>query len=241
MSSQALRAGVESLPESIRERILTDPSLVLEDPELLAALIDGHESGMGDNVVDLRGLAMARLEERVAQLEQTRRTVIASAYENLVSMHLVHRAVLELLLPSGFDDFVEALAGPVAELLRVDSLNLVMESRRPVTEQMRARLTPGLVLVDQGFVDLHLQSGPDAPTRAAVLRLADPETSDLHGERETPIRSEAVMRLDFGPGRLPGLLLLGACDPDQFRPGQRTDLLEFMAQVLERQMRRWLT
>jgi uncharacterized protein YigA (DUF484 family) len=48
------------------------------------------------------------------------------------------------------------------------------------------------------------------------------------------------MRLKFGAGRLPGMLVLGAEDPHQFSPHQGTDLLAFFAGVFERIMRRWL-
>ena len=54
------------------------------------------------------------------------------------------------------------------------------------------------------------------------------------------IGSEAALTLDLGRGRLPGLLLLGSGDPDQFAPGQGTELLEFLAGVLERTLCRWL-
>ena len=55
------------------------------------------------------------------------------------------------------------------------------------------------------------------------------------------IRSEACLKLDFGKGRLPGLLVMGAEDPHQFSPQQGTDLLMFFAGVFERAMRRWLS
>ena len=54
------------------------------------------------------------------------------------------------------------------------------------------------------------------------------------------MRSEACLRLDFGPGRLPGLLVFGAEDPHQFSPQQGSDLLSFFAGVFERSMRHWL-
>ncbi|MEO0391081.1 MAG: DUF484 family protein, partial [Pseudomonadota bacterium] len=55
------------------------------------------------------------------------------------------------------------------------------------------------------------------------------------------MRSEACLKLDFGTGRLPGLLVMGAEDPHMFSPAQGTDLLSFFAGVFERQMRRWLS
>ena len=42
-------------------------------------------------------------------------------------------------------------------------------------------------------------------------------------------------------GRLPGMLVLGAEDPHQFKPNQGTDLLAFFGGVFERAMRRWLS
>ena len=42
-------------------------------------------------------------------------------------------------------------------------------------------------------------------------------------------------------GRLPGMLVLGAEDPHQFKPTQGTDLLAFFAGIFERTMRRWLS
>ncbi len=55
---------------------------------------------MGHNVVDLRGIAMERLEERLDRLEDTHRSVIAAAYDNLAGTNSIHRAVLRLLRPA---------------------------------------------------------------------------------------------------------------------------------------------
>ena len=63
----------------------------------------------------------------------------------------------------------------------------------------------------------------------------------VYGTRAEWIRSEACLKLDFGPGRLPGLLVMGSEDPHQFTPQQGTDLLAFFAGVFERAMRRWLS
>ncbi len=74
-----------------------------------------------------------------------------------------------------------------------------------------------------------------------TLRQTIPTSDMLYGDRAGWIRSEALMRLDFGKGRLPGLLVMGAEDPHQFKPTQGTDLLGFFAGVFERTMRRWLS
>ena len=63
----------------LRARILADPELILDDRDLMHALISANERAMGSYIVDLRGLAMERLETRLDRLEDTHRTVIAAA------------------------------------------------------------------------------------------------------------------------------------------------------------------
>jgi uncharacterized protein YigA (DUF484 family) len=85
-----------------------------------------------------------------------------------------------------------------------------------------------------------MTGGRNVPLRAVTLRQVGEGAQALYGDQGGYIRSEALMRLDFGPGRLPGMLAFGAEDPHQFRPAQGTDLLAFFAGVFERVMRRWL-
>ena len=73
-----------------------------------------------------------------------------------------------------------------------------------------------------------------------TLRQTPPASVLPYGAQSGAIRSEALLRLDFGKGRLPGLLALGAGDPHRFKAAQGTDLLGFFGGVFERTMRRWL-
>ena len=82
---------------------------------------------------------------------------------------------------------------------------------------------------------------PNQPVRQITLRQLQDGAASVHGPDAGWMRSEACLWLDFGPGRLPGLLALGAEDPHQFTPQQGTDLLSFFAGVFERSMRHWLS
>lgn len=237
-------ARVGDIDGALRARILDDPALVLDDTELMRALAEAGELALGSNVVDMRGLAMARLEARLARLEDTHRAVIAAAYENLSAATQVQRAVLRLLEETGFDGFLAALGGDVAAILRVRTLRLVLESAQaggadPALERVADRLT----VLPPGGVAEAMSAGQPAPVRRQiVLRHAagGPLAEALHGAAAPTIRSEALLRLDLGAGRLPGLLVLGSEEERQFRPGQGTDLLAFLAGAFERAMRRWL-
>ena len=198
---------------------------------------------MGGNIVDLRGIAMERLETRLDRLEDTHRSVIAAAYENLAGTNQVHRAILRMLDPTEFESFLSDLGGEVAEILRVDSVTLILESAQTEDDPAVGRLGQVLRIAEPGFIDAYLGTAPggDPRSRQVILRQLQDGMTTVHGSAAGWIRSEACLRLDFGPGRLPGMLALGAEDPHQFSPQQGTDLLSFFAGVFERSMRHWLS
>lgn len=228
------------LAEELRRKLLAQPEVILEDPDLMKALIRANERAMGANIVDLRGIAMERLEARLARLEDTHRSVIAAAYENLAGTSQIHRAVLSLLEPADFEGFLRNLGEDVARILRVRAVRLVLETHADQGAPALERFGDILCLVGPGFADAYLNAGRIGAPRNVVLRQAAPDEAVIFGEDNGWIRSEAVMRLDFGAGRLPGLLALGSEDPHQFDPAHGTDLLGFLAGVFERAMRRWL-
>ena len=229
------------IDQDTRDRIIAAPEALLEDTGVMNALIAANERAMGSNVVDLRGIAMERLESRLDRLEDTHRTVIAAAYENLAGTNQVHRAILQLMDPLSFEDFLKSLNAEVAPTLRVDCARLVLETVQGEEEKSLRRLGDILYVAQSGFVADYISAGKNVPLRSVVLRQVQPSSDILYGDKAGWIRSEALMKLDFGKGRLPGMLVLGAEDPHQFKPTHGTDLLAFFAGVFERTMRRWLS
>lgn len=228
------------IDDALRARILAQPQAILEDPDLMRALVAENDRMMGANIVDLRGIAMERLEARLDRLEDTHRSVIAAAYENLAGTNQVQRAILRMLDPVTFEDFVKNLAGDVADILRVDAVRLVLETTQTGADPKLERLGDVLCMARPGFIDAYLSAGRDRPGRSVTLRQTLAHAGDIYGKDAEYARSEALMKLDLGTGRLPGLLALASEDPQRFKANQATDLLGFFAGVFERAMRRWL-
>ncbi|MGB0798616.1 MAG: DUF484 domain-containing protein, partial [Planktomarina sp.] len=81
-----------STDDVLREKILNNPGVILDDPDVMRALVSADDLMRGGNVVDLRGIAMDRLETRLDRLEETHKSVIAAAYDNLAGTNQIHRA-----------------------------------------------------------------------------------------------------------------------------------------------------
>lgn len=225
------------MAHDLREKIIANPEFLLEDQDVMRALVGANDDRMGGNIVDLRAIAMERLEARFDRLEDTHRNVIAAAYDNLAGTNQVHRAILRMMEAADLATFLTLMAGEVADILRVDAIRLVLESE---SAENIADFGPAVIVMPEGFVDGYVTLGRNVPARTVTLRASHKVSSTLFAGLGRDIGSEACLQLDLGPDRLPGMLVMGAVDPQQFTPQQGTDLLTFFAGVFERAMRRWL-
>ncbi|MCB1367718.1 MAG: DUF484 family protein [Rhodobacteraceae bacterium] len=229
--------------DRLRDQLLAAPELILDDPDLMRALAGASDRASGENVIDMRGAAMERLEARFERLEDTHHNVIAAAYENLAGTQQIHRAVLALLEPLDFTEFLTSLGGEVAGILKVDTLKLCLESpdaNRPEQRNLVRDHGDVIGFYAPGSIEEYVTEGRNVAGRSVTLRQVGRASETLYGDKAAWIRSEALMRLDLGRGNLPGLLVLGSEDPHQFHPTSGTDLLTFLSGVFERAMRRWL-
>lgn len=231
--------------EALRAQILENPELILEDPELMTALLgaDGDDEANGRNVVDLRSRLVQRLEERLEKLEETNRVVIAAAYENLAGTNQVHRALLSLLDAPDFGQLLATLDGDVMHILAIDAVRLGIETGNAPPGAPLGPKGPQAstaIALPEGGVAQYLGTPEGQPMRRVTLRRTTAQADDLYGHAPSWIQSEAALRLDLGPGRNPALLGMGSEDPQRFSGDQGTDLLSFFAGATERILRRWL-
>lgn len=228
-------------PGDIRAEILADPSLILDDREVMEKLISASAAPGGRKVVDLRGALVTRLEQRLSKLETTHRSVIAAAYENLAGASQIQRAVLLLLEQQSFTGFLRTLTLETPELVAVECARLCIETDEeapgPLTG-LDETLSGTLTILPPGgtnaYFALTMREGAQL-----CLRKITPEADVIFGEDAGRLRSEALIRLDLGGGRA-GMLAFGSADNTRFSPDQGGDLLEFFGGVVQRAVGRWL-
>ena len=212
------------LDEATRKKLLADPGVILDDRDLMRALVATKEAQTGDNVIDIRGRAMEALESRLERLENTHETVIAAAYDNQSGTAVIHRAVIALLEPADFEGMAEILQSDIAPVMRIETLRLLME-----TTGTPANLPEDVMVLPDGTISRLISAGRRAPRGDdIILRAAVPLTRPLHGRS---VASEALLPLDLGPGLPRAMFLMGSADINRFTPAQGTDLLRFFGQV----------
>ena len=225
----------QALTPEQRQALLDDPSSILMDRDLMRAIVGAHEEGVGANVIDIRGRAMTALESRLDRLEAAHENVIAAAYENQSGMNTIHRAVLSLLEPVDFEGFLENLQSDLADILRVDTLVLVMET---AAKEGAPELGGPLTMAPPGTVARAIAGGRRGqPSGEVILRRVANATAALHGGQAA---SEALIPLDLGPTRMPALLLMGSEEPGRFSAAHGTDLLRFFGQAFRLVLLGWL-
>jgi len=236
-------AAAPASDEAVRARILAEPALILEDQDLMRALLKADRTAAGRNVVDLRGVLVERLEDRLDRLEDTHREVLAAAYENVAGTNQVHRACLALLDAPDFAGFLTTLTRDLPPTLGVDLIRLGLEAPAAAPGAglgPEGRLRDTVVALPAGGAEAYVTQGRGVGARTVTLRRLARASPDIYGEPASRVASEAVLLLDLGPGKLAGLLAFGAFEPQRFDADQGTDLIGFFGGVFQRSLRRWL-
>lgn len=207
------------------------PDLFNRHPELFETLAPplNHQ---GNGVVDFQHAMMERLRAGLQNSTGREAELVAIGRANLASQARVHSAALALIAAPTFQELIETVSTELTMYLDVDVAALCVENAE--TEAACCGVT-GVRLLTVGSVDGLL--GPDCLVRLRVVEEGDPELFDGAAGL---VKSEALLRLPIGKSAPPALVALGSRDADRFDPGQGTELLSFLADVLGLTIGSWL-
>jgi uncharacterized protein len=206
------------------------PTFLLRHPELLE--VQAAPSRVkGEAVVDLQQFMVERLRKDLTRLRGLQDEMVANSRDNLSTQERIHKAALALLASESFEHLIEIVGTDLAVLLDVDAAALCVEA----TAEKDPRTVEGVQVLPAGHVDTLLGANHD------VLLRDDAEGDHaVFGPAAGLVRSDALIRLSIGDNVPPGLLAFGTRHPGYFNAGQGTELLTFLARVLEHCLRQWL-
>ncbi len=177
----------------------------------------------GDTVIDMQRYMVESLRGEIAGLRDCANEVIETSRANLAIQTRTHAAVLALVAAPELDHLIRAISDDLPILLDVDVAVLSVEPA-PGLELMIG----GIGRLQSGDVDRFLGNGRDV---ALYREMADDGT--LFGVGAGLVRSAALARIRCGEEAPVGLLAFGSRRDAAFHPGQGTELLRFLAKVVE--------
>ena len=218
-------------PADVRAFLLAHPDFVTDDPDLIGAIVPLRDNGR--NIVDMQQFVIGKLQGQVRTLRDIQSELIEATSLNSLARDQVHAAACALLDARNFEHLIDYVTAPegLALALGIKAAALCVESANGVA----AMGAHSLRILEPGGVARMM--GGEMPYRlVANVR----GSRGLYNHLAEDVQSEALVRLDFARGAPAGLLALGGHSPEQFHPEQAADLLEFLARIVERCVRRWL-
>jgi uncharacterized protein YigA (DUF484 family) len=215
--------------ESVIAYLRAHPNFLTEHPEIMEVLTPPKRSA-GDGVIDMQHFMLERLRGEVGRLRSYHSELISTSRTNQSVQTRVHAAVVAIIAANSFERLIQLVTRELAGLLDVDVVTLCIE-----TSGGPSPTTPGVQLLVPGSVDQLLGAGQAARLRANVV--GDPA---IFGSFAPMVHSEALVRIKPSAGAPDGVIAFGSRDPSGFTEEHSTELLFFLAQVLEHTIRAWL-
>lgn len=222
--------AAEGRPQAVTEEqvvaFLKDhPDFLTRHPEMIAKMAPPTRFD-GGPVVDLQQYMISRLHDELDQMRGCAEHLITTSRSNMSIQSRTIEAVLTTLDAADMEGLTRIMSEDYPALLDVDICCLGFETGE------HAAILPGITPLPPGLLDQVI--GPNE----VVLRGGTPGDPVIFGDAASLVASFALVRLD-PPGCPPGLLALGSRNERTFQASQGTELLSFVARVLEDCVSRW--
>ncbi len=214
----------------VKEWLAQNPGFLEKHPDMCEVLLPPKEN-MGRGVADFQHYMVQRLKKDKETVIETTRDLIEVSRINMNSVTRIHEAALRLLEAKNFIEFVQAITMDLATILDVDVAVMVIETNGQDIPNMQAS---GIKVVPMGTINQWMGENK------TILQSDIHGTESIYGGAARLVRSQAVLRVDISMKTPPAVLCFGSRDPEMFRDGQGTELIGYLARVVERCFRLWL-
>jgi uncharacterized protein YigA (DUF484 family) len=226
--SETAASPDEVSAEEVAGYLARHPEFFEAHGHLLAAM--AAPGRWAEGVVDIQKVMLDRRIEEIAELRNCAIEVIETSRGNMTVQTRTHAAALALLQAASLEQLLRVVQEDVPLLLDVDVAVLAFEAGdRPLVQLVSSETR----YLKTGAIDELI--GADKDVRL-IRDVRDDGT--LFGGAAGLVRSAAFARLRPDHTTPAGLLALGSRS-GTFHPGQGTELLQFLARVLEMCVIRW--
>ncbi len=235
--NQDTRQENASLPEIPSDQAVVQflrqrPDFFNQHPELFKVMVPPSRWS-GDPILDMQKFMLERLRDEIEDLRGSATELLTTTRANMMVQTRTHAAALTLLGASGLDNLGQVIRFDLPLMLDVDAAALCFEDE------------PGAGATDgDGYISWLAPGRVDELLGGAKedVRLLGKTTGDsaIFGETKDLVCSAALARVRCRPDLPMGLFALGMRHEDSFHRNQSSELLSFLARVLEIRVEPWL-
>ena len=230
-SSAATPTARQIAEDDVAEYLCWHPDFLSERPDLMRVLTPPARR-KGDGVVDLQQFMIERLRTEVARLKKNQRVLIGANRAHRIRQSRINEAVIDLLSARSFEEVIQTLTTDLSMRLDVDAVALCVETEEA---NVPGVTRGGVRVLRPGTIDAVMGASNDV-----VLGASAAGDRRIFRQAAGLVQSDALMRLRISALAPAGLLALGSRDAARFQDGESTELLDFLARVVEAILRTWL-
>lgn len=223
-------SGAELRDSDVIAYLRRNPRLLLQNPDILAAIAPDTRFETDTVVVDMQRFVVERLRRQVDDMKVASDRLVTTTRTNMSLIERTMECALALLYARDFSELTQILHDDLPVHLGVDAVACAFESETLPLEagQTVRSLPPGYVAKLMG-------------NESNIIRAEIEGEATIYGGAAGLVRSDAIVALPEGEGLPVGLFAVGCRMPGHFEPGQGTELIAFLGHVTRYAVGRWWT
>lgn len=213
------------------------PDFFLKNPELLEFL-SPPEVHHGGNVVDLQRHMVGKLQTGIKSLKSKYEEMLLSSRDNMSTLHQVHEAALRLIRAPSLEALLEVVTVDLPAVFNVDMVRLALESAAAefYESKLGEQNASGVSFLAAGVINRVLTK------EKSILLIGDASKQFFYGfepifaDCSGIVESCALLRLRLPSLQKDALMAFGVRIKNHFHDGQGTEMLSFLAQIVEHRL-----
>ena len=216
--------------DDVLEYLKQNPKFLQKNPEACDYLIP-PKNGTDKNIKDFQSFMIERLKNDKEKVLETTQAIVENARSNMNNQQRIHAATLRLLEARNFEEFIHFMTMDLAAMLDTDIAVFVVESNGNDIPHI---ITKGIRVLPEDTIN-NWMNGQEVLLQSNISGI-----EAIYGGGANLVQSQALLRIDISMDTPPAILAFGSRDPNMFEDGQGTEMISFLARVVERAFRYWL-
>ena len=239
-ANQNSKDGVVLDDESVKQYLRSNPDFFQKNSDVLVDMLPPAED-QGENILDMQEFVMSRLQNNIKDLRKKYNNLVSSCYDNMVIQKQISRAIIALVKTHDLNQLLEVITIDLAQLFDVDLVRLCIESVDTSTEDLEnPENLSGIKLIPIGLADKIITGKDRFMLVEDTSKKAFNGFDDVFENCESLAISCAMIKVSIGDGSRKAILGFATRKPEFFTPKQGTDLLAFLADIIEFQLEKCL-